>query len=76
MESREGVPDNESRGEEEGDRKVSAYDSLDAKQICVIAFGCIIGLGLLLLIFRVYKIGVCDYSEEYGSDYNVIIAVK
>ena len=76
VESKEGVPGNEFRGEEEGDRKVSAYDSLDAKQICVIAFGCIIGLGLLLLIFRVYKIGVCDYSEEYGSDYNVIIAVK
>ena len=72
VESKEGAAE----GEEDGERKVSVYDSLDAKQICVIAFGCIIGLGLLLLIFRVYKIGVCDYSEEYGSDYNVIIAVK
>ena len=55
---------------------MNAYESLDSKQICVIAFGCIIGLGLLLLIFRVYKVGVCDYSEDQSTDYKVIITVK
>ena len=76
MEGGEGVGRDESGGEEEGARRVSAYDRLDAKQICVIAFGCIIGLGLLLLILRVYKIGVCDYSEDQSSHYKVIVTVK
>ena len=76
MESEEGVGRNESRGEEKGTRRASAYDSLDAKQIIIIAFGCIIGLSLLLLIFRVYEIGVCNHAKEHNSDYNVIITVK
>ena len=76
VETGEGVEPDESQGEETGDRRLSDYDSLDAKQICIIAFGCIIGLGLLLLVFRVYKIGVCSYSEEQRTDYNVIIDVK
>ena len=76
MESRAGVGRDQARGEETVTRRASPYDSLDAKQICVIALGCIIGLGLLLLIFRVYKIGVCDYTEEQSTDYKVIITVK
>ena len=53
VETGEGVEPDESQGEETGDRRLRSYDSLDAKQICIIAFGCIIGLGLLLLVFRV-----------------------